>query len=501
MAAFLDACLRRFAARRLARMRRLAADPQAAQQRVFVRLQRAMARTACGRTHGIGQLRGPEDLARAVPLQRYEDCAPAWQRARAGEPDVCWPGVIRYWALSSGTTSGEKFLPVSAATIRSNRGGGVDALVPHLASSAASLSGGRLLFLGGSTALRQEGPVWIGDNTGIMARHVPRWVRHWHAPGRSVAALPDWEQKIERAARELVGTDLRMLSGVPSWIVLFAERVLDQSGRRNLVELWPQLQLFVHGGVAFAPYRARCRELFGADIRCTDTYSASEGGMLAVQDLPDARGMLPIVDRGVYFEFVPPAELGRAQPTALPLHAVEPDVDYAVVLTTDSGLCRYLLGDVVRFDPGPIRRLQFAGRLAHTLNAFGEHVSGGELDRAIAAAAEATQAIVAEFAVAPVFPDAADARGGHRYYVEFVRAPGDLGAFTAQLDRSIAAGNADYATHRQFGLRQPIAVPMPRGTFLAVQRHRGKVGGQHKVPRVLPPAWEQELTAVGPAPG
>lgn len=493
----------RVATRRLRIMLQCANAPQKPQQQVFERLIAHMRQTAFGRQHGFAAIRSPEDLQRAVPLQDYQSLSPWWQRARAGEANVVWPGQTKFWAVSSGTTSGEKFLPVTSATIQNNKRGGFDSLVPHLAAPRATqpqLFGGKLLFLGGSTALRHEGPVMVGDNTGIMALHVPRCLRSLHAPDHQIRALPSWQDKVTAAAAQTANVDLRMLAGVPSWIVLFGEAVLQHCrnhGRnvQTLAEVWPNLQLFVHGGVTFAPYAERCRELIGREIRYTDTYSASEGGMLAVQDRSDDPGMLPLLDRSTYFEFVPASELGKDDARRFASHEVELGVDYAIVLTTDSGIVSYLVGDLVRFTSREPLRLVFAGRIAHTLNGFGEHISGGELDRAIAAAAKATEAIVHEFAVGVLYPTEQQAMGGHRYLVEFHRQPNDAEAFASVLDATLQRGNEDYATHRTYGMLPPTVVTLAPGRFLQFLQVRGKIGGQHKMPRVLDPAQMAELSS------
>lgn len=488
----------RLATRRMRVMMQNARTPRAPQQRVFERLLAQMRKTAFGREHDLAAVRSPADLARAVPLQDYQSLAPWWHRARSGERDVIWPGLTKFWAISSGTTSGEKFLPVTADTIRNNKRGGFDSLVPQLTGGGGKLFGGKLLFLGGSTVLRPHGDVCIGDNTGIMALHVPRCLRSLHAPDAQVRAMPSWEEKVTAAAAQTANVDLRMLAGVPSWIILFGEAVLahcQKNGRNvdTLGEVWPNLQLFVHGGVTFAPYAERCRALIGRDIRYTDTYSASEGGMLAVQDLTDDPGMLPLLDRSTFFEFVPAEELGKPDARRFASHEVETGLDYAVALTTDSGIVSYLVGDLVRFTSREPLRMVFAGRTAHTLNGFGEHVSGGELERAVAAAAAATDAIVSEFAVGVLYPTETEPQGGHHYLMEFHRQPADAAAFANVLDATLQSGNEDYATHRTYGLLAPTVDSLPDGAFLAFMQKRGKVGGQHKVPRVLD---EQQLLEI-----
>lgn len=498
----------RLAVRRLARMRARAADPAPQQARVLARLVRAGRRTAFGREHGFDRVATHADFVRAVPLRDYAGMAPWWQRAKAGERDVAWPGAIRCFAISSGTTSGEKYLPVSPATIRSARGGALDAVVPFLAARPeARLLDGKLLFLGGSTTLREEGGALVGDMTGILTRHAAGFARRRHVPGAAVAAIGAWDEKIARAAEVCLDADVRMIGGVPSWILAFAETLLAHArarGRRaeTLTDVWPGLALYVHGGMAFAPYRRRFRELLGRDdVWCLDGYSASEGGMYAVQDRRDEPDMLPVVDRGVFFELVPVAEVGSAAPTRLALHEAAPGAEYAVAVTTDSGAWAYLVGDVVRVTSVRPLRVLFAGRIAHTLNAFGEHVSGGELDRAVLGAGEAMDVRVREYAVAARFPDAAHTTGGHVWYVEFDGAVPDLTVFGRALDRRVAAGNEDYAAHRarDFGLDGPEVRAVPAGAFHAWMRLRGKVGGQHKVPRVLAPALEGDFVATLPS--
>jgi len=484
-----------FARHRLARMRGCAQDAGPVQERVFRRLLRAARRTAFGREHGLAAVRTRADWADAVPLRDYAGMAPWWERARTGEPDVSWPGTVRCFAISSGTTSGEKHLPVSEATIRSARGGALDAIVPYLAARPdADMLGGRLLFLGGATRLREEGVSLVGDMTGILASRMPSFLTSRHVPGPEIAAESDWERKLPRAADAAMAEDVRAMAGVPSWIVLFAETVLARAraaGRRadHLVDLWPRLGVYAHGGMSFAPYRQRLIELHGGDLWCLDGWSASEGGMLSVQDRRESHDMLPVLDRGTWFELVPLREVGSPRPTRLPIERAEVGVEYAVALNTDSGIWSYLLGDVVRFTSRVPLRLEFAGRIAHTLNAFGEHVSGGELDRAILGACVARRLLLREFAVSAEFPVPGRPTGRHVHYLE-VEPTGvapDLRALALEIDRRIAEGNEDYEAHRRhgFGLAEPTVVLVPPDTFLHWMRVRGRFGGQNKVPRVL----------------
>lgn len=486
------------ARRRMKRMLSAARSPREPQERLLNAILERGRDTAFGQAHHLAHVKDIRDLASFVPLQNYESMREWWDRARHGEASVTWPGLIRDWAISSGTTSGEKYLPVSKETIRSNKQGGFDALVPHLVEQGGTLFGGKMLFLGGSTTMREVNGMRIGDNTGIMARNVPWPISRWHAPSKDIQAMGNWEEKVQLAAEQLWNRDLRLLSGVPSWIVLFGEHVLAAAARagrqvETLAELWPKLELFVHGGVAFGPYRERTEQLIGKAIRYTDTYSASEGGMLAVQDRLEDSAMLPLLDRGAVYEFVPAEELHKDAPTRLAIDQVELDVDYAVALTTNSGIYSYLVGDLVRFVTRDPLRLVFAGRIAHTLNIVGEHVCGGEVDRAILAASQASGAQVAEFGVAARYPDASDPMAQHVYLVEFERSPNDMELFVRALDESIQSGNEDYATHRRYGMHLPAIEPLPTGTFMEWMRQNGKIGGQHKIPRVLSESIASEI--------
>lgn len=506
MTGVITATARVLAKHRLAALRGLAGSPAQAQEALLRRFVRSARDTWFGRQHGFGSIRTVRDYQRAVGLRQYADLDPYWMEARAGRENVCWPGKIEHFALSSGTTRGEKYLPISRDTIRTNRQGGWDSMVPYLAQrKSADLFAGRILFLGGSTTLRREGAAWIGDNTGIMARHIPFLLRRFHSPGYGVASETVWERKVVAAARRALHHDVRMMSGVPSWLILFAEEVLrcareSRRSVRTLHDVWPKLDLLIHGGVTFGPYRDRMVHLLGKEIWFTDTYSASEGGMLAVQDLPDQHGMLPLVDRGAFMEFVPLAELDKSDPERVPLARVDLNVDYAVVLTTNAGIWSYLVGDVVRFVTRDPLRLVFSGRTAHTLNAFGEHVSSGELDRAVTTAARQFGFTLLEYAVAARFPGTLSPRGAHVYYLEI-----DAGvrnfreeSVAREIDRVISEGNEDYAAHRAsgFGLDLPEVRAVPPGTFLRWMASRGKLGGQHKVPRVLSPELERDFEQV-----
>jgi hypothetical protein len=496
--------LRLFAARRLAALRRQ--DAPAAQRAMLAHLVRRAKATRFGRDHGFAGIRGVEDFQRAVPLRRWEDFwRDYWQAAYPVLRDVSWPGTIPFFALTSGTSGGpSKRIPVSRAMARSNTGAGFDTMAFHLAARPASrVFGGANFLLGGSTALERPAPgVREGDLSGIAAERMPWWAAPFAFPPRALALIGDWEKKVAALAPAALRRDIRSLSGTPSWMLLFFDRLaaLRPKRARRLVEYWPDLELVVHGGVAFAPYRdAFAAWLEGSHAETREVYPASEG-FIAVADRGPREGMRMVVDRGLFYEFVRPADLDSERPDRRWLGNAEIGVEYALVLSSNAGLWAYVLGDTVRLIELEPPRLVVTGRTSYTLSAFGEHLIGEELDRAVATAAHTLGATVADFAAAPLFPAAGRARGGHLFVVELNPTPtGGEAAFAAVLDSALAEGNADYATHRSrgFGMAPPEILFAPPGSFAAWMQKRGRLGGQNKVPRVInDPALLADLLAL-----
>jgi hypothetical protein len=490
------------AQRRWRRFERACADPAAAQAAVLGGLLRKAAATELGRELGFGELRTPEEFRRRVPVTPYEQAAKLWHRAFDGARDVAWPGHVPYFALSSGTTAGNKLLPVTRDAVRSNFSAGT-LLTAVLArrGGAEALAGGKLLYLGGCTSMRRRGTCLIGDASGFVARHIPFYVRRRHLPEPDIAAIANWQEKIDRVVDRYLTADVATLSACPSWAALLFKQMLQTAGRggrgeRTIGELWPKLTFFVSYGMAFEPYRAAFEQYVGRAIHYVDTYSSSEAGMSAVQDEPGGPMRL-IVDNGVFYEFIPAGQADAADPPRLHLGEVTEGVDYAVVLSSNGGIWAYPLGDVVRFVSLRPPRIVFAGRTAIYLSAFGEHVTLGMIEQAVAAACRATGAIVADYTIAPRWPAPAQPRPAHRWLVEFDRPPATAEQFTAALDASIRAENEDYDTHRtdDYGLAPPILIPVAKGTFYEWMKRQGKLGGQNKVPRVArtPEAAEKVL--------
>ncbi|MCY4065851.1 MAG: GH3 auxin-responsive promoter family protein, partial [Rhodospirillaceae bacterium] len=377
---------------------------------------------------------------------------------------------------------------------RSNKRAALDTMAHHLAARPDSRApGGRSFILGGSTDLKPLAPgILAGDLSGIAAAAVPAWAQPLVWPPRALALEADWERKIELLARGSLDLDIRSISGTPSWLLLLFERLagLRPDAGRDLTRIWPNLELLVHGGVRFDPYKPQFDSwLRGRPVDYREAYAASEG-FIASSDRGFGEGLRLHLDTGLFYEFVPMEDLAAAQPVRHWAGTVETGVDYAILLSTCAGLWSWLLGDTVRFVARDPPRLLVTGRTGYTMSAFGEHLTGEEIDRAVSWAAAEAGLAVSDYAMGAVFPTAGQPLGGHRYVVEFAgglpEAPA-LDRFAGALDRDLAAGNEDYAAHRAggFGLRAPDILAVPPGFFAGWMKRRGKLGGQHKVPRII----------------
>ncbi len=463
--------------------------------------------TAFGRDHGFARLArlGDEEIGAAyrdaVPLADYEDLRPLMERMReGGEPDVTWPGVVMDWAQTSGTTGGQKYIPVSAEMMASNKRAALD-IFAHASRFGVSLThlfGGKLLFLGGCTRLDvNEHGIRTGDLSGLVTPLISWPLSKVYAPGPEVALIDHWPTKIEQMALATIDEDVRFISGMASWSLVLFERLIEMSrergGRSDLRvrELWPNLSLFVHGGVKYPPFDPRVREAWsgglGLDIpHRLEVYPASEG-FIAMQDTPGDPGLRLNTDIGVYYEFVPVEQIDADAPEAFACDEVERGQRYVVVMSTCAGLWRYVIGDVVEFDTIPPEgpaRLRIVGRHRHFINAFGENLIVEEIERAVVEAREQTGARIGEFSACPVYPDG-ERRGAVELAVEWEGERSGVRAFGEAFDRSLRAINVDYHTKRTDGLGMGPAVvtPVPMGAFHAWMDSRGRLGGQNKCPR------------------
>ena len=468
-------------------------DTVVEQENVLRRLLSRAASTRFHRDHALAKIRAVADYQAAVPLRRYEDFwRDYWSGSYPVLEDLTWPGRIPLIANSSGTSSGaSKHIPVSREMAAANRRAAIDLLVHHVGNRPQSrVLAGRNFMLGGSTALERLAPgVAAGDLSGMAAADLPWWAKPYFFPSGELAAIADWDEKTRRLAEKSFRANIRSLSGTPSWLVPFFDRLCALRPGLRLVDWYPELEMIAHGGVSFAPYRSRFAALMeGSHAETREVYPASEG-FVALADADPDDGLRLLVDNGLFLEFVPLEELSSARPTRHWLRTVETGTNYALVLTTCAGLWSYTLGDTVRFVNLRPPRLVVTGRTSYGLSAFGEHLIGEEIDKAIAAAAAAVEAEVADFTVGPIYPAESGCSGHHLYLVEFSRpmSTTDLARFAYTIDGELAKLNRDYADHRggDFGMRSPKVQAVPACGFARWMKSRGKLGGQNKVPRVI----------------
>ncbi len=470
-------------------LERYATDAEALQTGVMRRLLSGASATKWGVAHGFANIRSYEEFAASSPLNSYDDLKPFIARMMQGEKDVLWRGRVSHFAKSSGTTSDRsKFLPVSSDALRDTHyRGGQDCVAAYLKNNPSSrILDGRALILGGSRSEADSTPdAMVGDLSAILIQNINPLVNLIRVPSKQTALLPDFEVKRDRIAREAMKKDVTNLSGVPSWMLSVMNRVLELSGAANLLEVWPHLEMFFHGGVAFTPYRELYRRLIPSEgMHYMETYNASEG-FFGVQTDPTDAAMSLMVDYGVFYEFVPLEELDRESPLVLPLWAVEPNKNYAVVISTSSGLWRYLIGDTVRFTGCNPYRFVITGRTKSFINAFGEEVIVDNAEKALHEACRQTGAQVLEYTAAPIYMDASG-RCRHQWLVEFAVGPHDLQQFARLLDDALRTVNSDYDAKRYKDITlQPLEVVRARtGLFHDWLDSKGKLGGQHKVPRL-----------------
>jgi len=462
---------------------------EAVQRHVLKQLLRRAAATEWGRRYGYAHIGSYEDFAVRVPLTTYEDLKESIDRMRRGQADVLWPGKVRWYAKSSGTTNDKsKFIPVTRDYLHDTHyAGGTDAVALYLAANPRSrLFDGRALILGGSHApnynLRHS---LVGDLSAILIENINPLVNLLRVPDKRTALLPDFEEKRDRIAREAMRRRVTNLSGVPSWMMAVLRRTLEFSGKETIDQVWPDLEVFFHGGVAFTPYREQYRRLIPSPrMHYMETYNASEGFFGLQSDLSDP-SMLLMTDYGVFYEFIPLEDVGQPHPRVLPLWAVEPERNYALVISTSCGLWRYQIGDTVRFTSAAPYKFVISGRTKSFINAFGEELIVDNAERGLQRACRETGASVREYTAAPVFMDA-QGRCRHQWLVEFERAPLDTEHFANLLDAALQDINSDYEAKRykDLTLQRLELIPARRGLFDAWLKSHGKLGGQHKVPRL-----------------
>lgn len=461
----------------------------AIQQRVMNRLVCDAAQTEWGRDHHFENIKTYEQFAKSMPVNTYEELKSSIDRMRHGEKDVLWPGQVRWYAKSSGTTNDKsKFIPVSKEGLQDiHYAGGTDAVALYLKQNPDShMFSGKGLILGGSHAPNYNLPnSLVGDLSAILIENINPLVNLVRVPGKSTALLSDFEVKRDRIARETLNKNITNLSGVPSWMLSVLNRVMEISGKKYLNEVWPNLEVFFHGGVAFTPYREQYKQLItSSSMHYMETYNASEGFFGLQSDMNDPALEL-MIDYGVFYEFIPMDELDKPNPTVVPLTGVEVGKNYAMVISTSCGLWRYLIGDTVKFTQKDPYKFIISGRTKHFINAFGEELIVDNAEKGLAKACEATGAQVSDYTAAPIFMDA-NAKCRHQWLVEFSVEPDSLEKFARVLDTHLQEINSDYEAKRYKNITlQPLELVKARpNLFNDWLKAKGKLGGQHKVPRL-----------------
>ncbi len=459
------------------------------QRRVMTHLVQQGQRTQYGKTWGMNNVRTYEDFANRMPVTTYEELKEPIDRMRHGEADVLWPGVVKWFAKSSGTTNDKsKFIPVSADGLKNiHYKGGKDAVALYLRNNPKSkLFDGRSLILGGSHSPNYNvANSIVGDLSAILIENINPLANLVRVPKKSIALMPDFEAKREAIARQTLHANITNISGVPSWMLSVLVRVLELSGKNTLAEVWPGLEVFFHGGIAFGPYREQYHHLVGSSqMQYMETYNASEG-FFGLQDAPNDESMLLMLDYDVFYEFIPMDEFGRDNATIVPLWGVVPGQNYAMVISTSCGLWRYIIGDTVMFTSTQPYKFKITGRTKYFINAFGEELIMDNAEQGLSYACKTTGAEVLEYTAAPVFMDA-EAKCRHQWLIEFSRQPSSLDAFAKALDQRLQQLNSDYEAkrHKDITLQQLEVVVARPNLFNDWLKSKGKLGGQHKVPRL-----------------
>ncbi len=484
----LSPAISRLARLRSWRIENWVSNPVAAQRDVLQHLITSAQYTEFGRKYNFEKLFSISEYKKNVPIHEYDDIKPYILRMMNGEENILWNTPVNWFAKSSGTTSDKsKFIPISDESLTDTHfKASKDVLTNYYNNFPESdLLTGKSLVVGGSHHLHQlNEDIHYGDLSAVLMQNTPFW-GHWiRTPELSIALLDEWENKIEKLAQQTMTENVTSLAGVPTWTIILIKRILEISGKQYLKDVWPNLELYIHGGVSFVPYREQLNRLIGKPINYLEIYNASEG-FIAGQDKPNEEGMLLYTDHGIFYEFMPVDEYGKENPQTIGLKDVILHKNYALVISTNGGLWRYLIGDTIQFTSLLPYKIKVTGRLKHYINAFGEEIIVDNSDSAISIACKKSGAVVTDYTAAPIY-FSEESNGAHEWIIEFDKDPNDLTTFTFELDNALQSINSDYEAkrHKNIALRMPIVNSVKKGTFNEWLRRKGKLGGQHKVPRL-----------------
>ena len=463
-------------------------NPVATQREVLQELITAAQYTEFGKKYGFNKLFSVKEFKQKVPLQEYNDVEPYINRMMQGEENVLWNTPVFWFAKSSGTSSAKsKFIPISDESLQQNHfKASKDVLSNYYKFFPSSnLLTGKGLVVGGSHQISKlNNDIQFGDLSAVLMQNTPFWGQWIRTPELSVALLDEWENKIEQLAQITGNENVTSLAGVPTWTLLLLKRILEIKEKKTINEVWPNLELYINGGVSFVPYKEQFDKILGTKINYLEIYNASEG-FIAGQQTPNDDGLLLFTEHGIFYEFMPVEEYGKPKPQTVGLKDVQLDKNYALVISTTGGLWRYIIGDTIKFTHLNPYKIKVTGRLKHYMNAFGEEVMVDNTDKAIAWAAAKTNAVVNDYTAAPVY-FSESSNGTHEWLIEFDVPPQNLQLFTTELDAALKTINSDYESKRykDIALRMPIVHAAKKGIFKEWLRSKGKLGGQHKVPRL-----------------
>ena len=463
--------------------------PQEIQNEVLFQLIQEAENTEWGKTYNFETIDSLEDFQKRIPISTYDDLKPYIERIREGEQNILWHSPIKWFAKSSGTTHDKsKFIPVSKEALENChfRGSRDTILLYNNNYPNSGLWKGKSLALGGSHQISKFSiDSYFGDLSAILIQNMPFWAQLYRTPDLSVALMDEWEEKLKKIAEITSEERVVSLAGVPSWTLVLLKKMLEMQGKKSILDIWPNLELFIHGGVSFAPYREQFKALIPSEnMRYMEVYNASEG-FFAIQDNPATDDMLLMLDVGVFYEFIPMDEIHKSNPIAYILTDIELGKNYAIIITTNSGLWRYIIGDTVVFTSKNPYKIKITGRIKHFINAFGEELMVDNAEQALAEVCKRTNAKIREYTAGPIYMNT-ESQGGHEWLIEFEQEPENLQLFTELLDNQLKALNSDYEAKRykNMTLACPKVQIIPNGTFYNWLKGKGKLGGQHKVPRL-----------------
>ncbi|MBN2165275.1 MAG: GH3 auxin-responsive promoter family protein [Marinilabiliaceae bacterium] len=475
--------------RRISQIDFFKSNPIEVQKGILFSLLKKAADTEVGRMFDYQSIFSIETFQERIPVCDYEGVSPFIRRLRQGEKNLLWPGEIKWFAKSSGTTSAKsKFIPVTKESLEDcHFRGGKDVLAIYNNNYPTNnLFSGKCLTLGGSHQINNfSNDSYYGDLSAILIENMPFWTHFMRTPSQNIALMDEWEAKLEKITEATIPQDVTSLAGVPSWFMVLIKHILNKTGKKDLLEIWPNLELFIHGGIKFEPYREQYESLIPRnDMHYMETYNASEG-FFAIQDDPSTKGMLLMLDYGIFYEFMPLNQVGKSHPILLTLDQIELNIDYALVITTNGGLWRYMIGDTIRFVSKNPFRIIISGRTKHFINAFGEEVVVENAVQALKIACEKTNSQIKEFTAAPLYMSA-ESKGAHQWIIEFEKKPVDTVKFVNELDQALKDLNSDYEAKRykDLTLELPHLVIARENLFFDWMKQKKKLGGQNKVPKL-----------------